>query len=169
MNTIRINRKELVEKLSDEKINEHLGTGRRGGWEVHVFPCWFKNQEIHDVKTQFHQDGNFYGNEVGHVCTFGVEAFFDWDGGDMDCRDLFMTNDARSDAREEFKKEYELSDDDLSDLDDEMKAELEKKEREYKDNCIQFSEETVSGNMLDQIICEDAEGTVLHTYKVEWV
>jgi len=50
-----------------------------------------------------------------------------------------------------------------------MKAELETKEQEYKANCIQFSEETVSGNMVDEINCEDAEGTVLHTYKVEYV
>jgi hypothetical protein len=168
MTTIRLNKEDLVEKTIDEKINELNATGRRGGWEIHI-QSHMRNQEVINAKPFFHQEGNYYGREVGHVCEFGAFQFFNWDGRDMDARDLFMVNDARAEARAEFQKKYDLSYDDLDNLDDELKAELDELENGYRDNCVRFARETLSENMINEINCEDAEGQILHSYKIEWI
>jgi len=171
MNTIRVNQKELVEKLIDQKVNELNASGRRGGWEVHVFPYWFKEEnQTHDGKITFHQDGNFYPPDAGHVCTFPAEEFFDWGGADMHDSDIFQILESRNDARKDFKRDNNLDADfDMETLDEDMKLELEQMEREYLETSQQFTHETLSSNTKDKVECVDGEGEVIHTYKVEYV
>jgi hypothetical protein len=177
MNTIRINRKELVEKLIDEEVNKINATGRNGGWQVHVFPGKFKQMEseIIDVKPFFHQNGNFYGHEVGHVCEFGIEAFFDY-SGELGDRGLFDFNEERNRAKEEYLKDVrfnqlvDIDEDNLyDDLPEADKKAIEKKQDEWAENQQKYAEEIASANTINEINCEDAEGTILHTYKIEWV
>jgi len=133
MNIIQVNKEKMIETLFTEIYNREHHTLGNGEWQVHVFPSKFVQMESDTivVKPFFHQSGNFYGNNVGHVCEFSIMQFFDWEG-------------------------------DLSQQDFTFEA-LDEEDGE------KYTTEKICSSLKDQIVCEDAEGTVLHSYKIEWI
>lgn len=158
---IHIHKNEFIEKIIDN--HDDANYARNGEWQVHVQPHKPTTGSI-----VYHQNGNYYPPEfAAKVETFGLDEFVCWDDIDIRLSGLFDFDGARNDARDEFKKDHELEDEvDLeNDLDEKLRVEWEKLEREYIDYALQFAKETISANLRTNIPA-DADRA---EYTLKWV
>lgn len=162
---MRVDKKLLVETAMNEQINKYGGHGSRGSWQIHIFPDRYTEGEIIHGVPEFVQEGNYYGDGVGHVCMFDVIDFFEAEYINYD-----ELNECRSDAKKQFMHDIEEdSDHEVGDLTPEQKIKLDAMQDEWQENVRQSIYEELYSSVVNMINCEDVEGKPLHSYEIEYV
>ena len=133
-----------------------------GNRELHIFPGHAKFYEKGiipenplPVKVQFVQNGCSYGPDFNYksVSIFDIKDLFDQNTIENDAPDIGNYSEVRSDAIDDFKNTHEI--DDIDDISDEMKKELEDYIEEWVQTAVEYDENVARGAVLDEIVDEE--------------
>ena len=150
---IKIDQKDTIEKTIDNHVNAQNATGNRREWQLHIF-----NGD--NAKIVSHQDGNYYDSKVD-VSVFSLDDLFT----EKSIDEMPSFNDDYSESRTEFMKIHNLES--MNDLDEEMQKEYDALLEAYKENTMSFARSNLTTK--DEIESQAGDGSIIATYKIEWV